>query len=78
MAGTGGMLPDLSEMPAIPPPPGQSSNFVNPPSQQQPMVGVSTVFMVITALAVGARLYHVSLVSRTRGYEDRKLSVQRE
>ncbi|KAI0509175.1 hypothetical protein F5B22DRAFT_658582 [Xylaria bambusicola] len=49
--------PDLSQVPATTPPAGVIPNFTNPPSQQVPMIVVSTVVLALTIVFVTIRIY---------------------
>ncbi|KAI0814213.1 hypothetical protein GGR55DRAFT_634411 [Xylaria sp. FL0064] len=49
--------PDLSQLPAAAPPPGVVPNFTDPPSQQVPMIAVSTVVLTLTTVFVTIRVY---------------------
>ena len=62
----------LATMPAAPPPPGQVTNFVDPPSRQAAIIGVSAMMMVLTLLFVSLRLYSTFRITRSRGLEDCK------
>lgn len=63
-------VPDLTNTPAGAPPPGQVTNFVNPPSQQGVIIAVSVVMMIFTLLAVSLRLFASFRVTRAPGAED--------
>ncbi|MCJ1295864.1 hypothetical protein MMC34_007428 [Xylographa carneopallida] len=60
----------LASMPAALPPPGQLTNFVDPPSQQGAMIAVCTVMLILTLLFVSLRLYSSFCVTRSQGAED--------
>lgn len=49
---------------------GQTSNFMNPPSQQISMVAVSTVMIILTLTFVSVRLYTSLRISRLLDIED--------
>ncbi|KAI1211921.1 uncharacterized protein F4807DRAFT_458126 [Annulohypoxylon truncatum] len=61
---------DYTQIPAVPPPAGQTSNFVDPPSQEATMIAVSTVMMALTLAFVSLRLYTSFRVTRKPGLED--------
>lgn len=61
---------DLANTPAGAPPEGQTSNFVDPPSQQTAMIAVSTAMMVLVLISVPIRLYTSFRINRTPGFED--------
>jgi len=62
----------LASTPAAAPPPGQFTNFVDPPSQQGAIIAVCTVMMIFTLLFVSLRLYSSFRVTRSAGVEDCK------
>lgn len=47
----------LEQLPGMPPPPGQVSNFVDPPSLLTAVVVVLTISSVLMVVAVGLRVY---------------------
>lgn len=49
---------------------GQTSNFMNSPSQQISMVAVSTVMIILTLTFVSIRLYTSLRISRLLGIKD--------
>ncbi|KAI0395441.1 hypothetical protein F5Y17DRAFT_198497 [Xylariaceae sp. FL0594] len=61
---------DLAHTPAGIPPPGQSTNFVDPPSRQGVMIAISTVAIALTTSFVLVRLYSSLRVTRSLGLED--------
>jgi hypothetical protein len=63
----------MANMPAGPPPEGQVSNFINPPSQQNTIIAVSTVLMFLTLAFVSLRLYSTFCITRSTGMEDCKI-----
>ncbi|KAJ8132163.1 hypothetical protein O1611_g1459 [Lasiodiplodia mahajangana] len=62
--------PDLSQVPAAPPPPGVMPNFSDPPSQQVPMIVVSTVILTLTVIFVAIRVYTGLRILRRFGIEE--------
>ena len=62
----------LAITPAAAPPPGEFTNFVNPPSQQGTIIAVCSVMMVFTLLFVCLRLYSNFRVTQSPGVEDCK------
>ena len=66
-----GAMPDLNFMPAEAPPLGQTSNLYNhPASRQGAIIGVCTVFLVLTAFFVSVRIYTNKFVTRCVRGED--------
>ncbi|CAJ2506591.1 Uu.00g077770.m01.CDS01 [Anthostomella pinea] len=61
---------DLANTPAASPPAGQTSNFLNPPSQQTIMIAVSTTMSFLTVVFVSLRLYTSLRITRLPGIED--------
>ncbi|KAI0897577.1 hypothetical protein F4806DRAFT_406754 [Annulohypoxylon nitens] len=61
---------DYTQIPATPPPPGQTSNFVNPPTQEATMIAVGVVMITITLAFVVLRLYTSFRVTQKPGLED--------
>ncbi|PSR97191.1 hypothetical protein BD289DRAFT_111731 [Coniella lustricola] len=62
--------PDLAHTPAAPPPAGQTSNFVDPPSQQAAMIGVSATMTLLTLVFLSVRFYTSLRITRRPGIED--------
>jgi hypothetical protein len=70
-----GSLPKsfLEQLPGIPPPPGEVTNFIDPPNLLTTMsvvIAVSSVFMVT---AVGLRVYSKISTRRAFSWEDCEL-----
>ncbi|KAF2964970.1 hypothetical protein GQX73_g8604 [Xylaria multiplex] len=61
---------DLANTPAGSPPPGEATNFVNPPSRQAVMIAISTVAIVWTTSFVSIRIYSTLRLTRSLGAED--------
>lgn len=60
----------LREYPALRPPPGVMSNFVNPPSYEQTLTVMEGVLVPLMLLAVLVRLYVRAKITRTWGWDD--------
>lgn len=60
----------VASVPAAPPPPGQFSNLIDPPSQQIAMATVSSIIVFVTLLFVSLRLYSNFFITKSRGPED--------
>lgn len=60
----------LSHIPALAPPPGETSNFVNPECQRVPLVVLNSVFVGLMIIFVSVRLYTKGFVTRSLGWED--------
>ncbi|KAI0409839.1 hypothetical protein F4802DRAFT_542267 [Xylaria palmicola] len=61
---------DLANTPAGSPPPGEVTNFVDPPSRQAVMIAISTVAIVWTASFVSIRVHSSLRLTRSLGVED--------
>lgn len=66
---------DLSQVATVQPPPGVKQNFINPKSNAGSAIAVTVVFTVITFIFVCMRLYTKFFVSRSKGWDDCKLSA---
>ena len=55
---------------AIPPPPGITPNFINPPSLQHVVLIANIILSVVSALFVALRLYTTGFIIRTVGVDD--------
>lgn len=53
--GPGGIPGEIWNLPALPPPPGQTSNFVNPDSRDTELIIMNAVFLSATIVAVAMR-----------------------
>lgn len=56
--------------PVLPPPPGVTSNFVDPVSHQHQLVGVNATFLVVAMLFFVMRMYTRAFVVRAVGWDD--------
>ncbi|KAL6238782.1 hypothetical protein BDW75DRAFT_236981 [Aspergillus navahoensis] len=56
--------------PAMPPPPGVESNFVDPPSRQTSVIVMASIFVPLMFLAVATRVYVRTRVIRNWGWDD--------
>jgi hypothetical protein len=56
----------LERLPGMQPPPGQVSNFVDPPSLLAAVVAVITISSILMMVAVGLRVY--SKLNSTRSF----------
>lgn len=66
-----GAMPDLNFIPAQAPPVGQTSNlYDHPASRQSAIIGVCTVFFVLTAFSVALRVYTNKFITRCVRGED--------
>lgn len=59
---------------AIPPPPGQISNFLNPPNHDAEIVEMHTVCVTLITLFVGMRVYIRAFVLRQFALDDGRLN----
>lgn len=60
----------LAETPALKPPPGVSSNLVNPSSLRPVFIAAVTLELFLTSLAVGARVVIKILIHKSMQLED--------
>jgi hypothetical protein len=66
---------NISNVPAFPPPPGITANFVNPPSTAWQLYAYSFPFTGAATLFVALRLYARACVLRFLGLDDRESSA---
>ena len=62
----------LEDIPALPPPPGVVSNFVNPPTLGPTLIAINAVFLPLTMIAVTIRIYVKGHIIRAIGWDDCK------
>jgi len=63
-------LDAVLEMPAMPPPDGEVSNFVNPPNQNGMAIAIMTICLVSVVLCLSIRAYaRVILLKRVQAQE---------
>ncbi|MCJ1454859.1 hypothetical protein MMC28_005212 [Mycoblastus sanguinarius] len=55
---------------SLPPPPGQTANFVDPPNHDAEMIALHTTCLILITLFVGMRLYCRAVVLRQFGWDD--------
>ncbi|KAH8654975.1 hypothetical protein BGZ60DRAFT_532605 [Tricladium varicosporioides] len=68
---TAGIPPEvLAQYPAMKPPLGVKSNFINPPSQQPALIILNAVFLALMVIVVAIRLYSKARILRTIGWDD--------
>ena len=60
----------LEQLPGMPPPPGQVSNFVDPPNLLTAVVVVITISSVLMMVAVGLRVYSKLNSARSFSLDD--------
>jgi hypothetical protein len=63
------------DTPASTPPPGQTSNFIEPPSQAPPIIILEGIFIPLMLLTVATRVYVRSRITKVWGFEDSKLII---
>jgi hypothetical protein len=66
---------DYSQLPALPPPPGVTANFVNPPSIAWQITAFSLPFSGAATIFVALRLYARAHILRFLGLDDREFSA---
>ncbi len=54
----------------LPPPPGVRPNFVDPPSYETAIIALESVFLTLTLVAVGVRIFVRSQVTKIWGWDD--------
>ena len=57
-------------IPAGRPPPGVTSNLVDPTTLEDVTIGIGVLMIILTAVVVSARLYTNFIISRSAGIED--------
>ena len=62
----------LSEIPALQPPPGVKSNFVDPPSYANALIAVNAVFLAFMLIALTIRIFTKSILLHSLGWDDCK------
>ncbi|BCS20856.1 uncharacterized protein APUU_21288S [Aspergillus puulaauensis] len=60
----------LDQQPAMPPPPGLETNFVDPPSRQPAIIAMSVVFVSLMLLVVSVRTYTRTRILKSWGWDD--------
>lgn len=66
------MQSSLEMMGAIPPPPGQKANLVDPPNQTANTIALHTICLALVTLCVAMRLYTRNFVNHQLGPDDCK------
>lgn len=61
---------DLSTIPLAAPPPGATSNFINPESLATTFMGIGVFMLVLTAIVVIVRLFSNYRATRGLGWDD--------
>lgn len=62
----------FDQQPAMPPPPGLETNFVDPPSRQPAIIAMSAVFVSLMLLVVSVRTYTRTRILKSWGWDDSK------
>ena len=60
----------LEGIPALSPPPGVISNFINPPTVAPSLIAINGVFLPLTIIAVTIRIYVKGRIIRALGWDD--------
>ena len=63
----------LAQIPAMQPPAGVTSNFIDPPSHNTAIIALNTVFLALMLPVVSIRLYVKAHILHTMGWDDGKL-----
>lgn len=58
------------DVPALPPPDGVHSNFVNPPSLNEVTFGIGILSLAIMTISVGVRTYTKAVILKEMQHED--------
>lgn len=66
---------DLSKIPALPPPIGVESNFVNAYSIGPKLTTLSVIFLVLMGLSVSIRFYTKKFIKHSWGLDDCEFSA---
>ena len=61
---------DLSKIPVMKPPPGMTSNFINPPSIGNTIIIVTVIFVTLMLGFVVVRIYTRGFLNRSFGLDD--------
>ena len=73
MAANSTVIPDLSKIPALAPPPGVVPDFINTPGSLKPAVyATAAVCITVTVLGISIRLYTKGRIMKSLGIEDCK------
>ena len=67
-------LSEIENIPILPPPPEQVSNFVNPVSRGPAIIGVCSTFIALMWPIFLLRIYSKIWVTRNFGWDDGKAS----
>jgi len=65
----------LKEIPALQPPPGVESNFLNPERRTKEIQSVATFLLCLTTLMFANRIYMKSFIIRKASWDDCKCAV---
>jgi hypothetical protein len=60
----------LKTMPALPPPPGVTANFADPPSTVPATIGVGTAFLALALFCFSIRIYTNFFVTKKWNWDD--------
>lgn len=60
----------LATTPVIPPPPGQTSNFVNPESRAPGITAALVIILALMTIVLTARLYGKMRIVKKIGFDD--------
>ena len=69
--------PGFENYPALAPPPGTKSNFINPNTLRRPLVVLNIVFLSLMFIIVIIRLYARGVILHSLGIDDGKC-IQRK
>lgn len=69
-------MAELSRTPALPPPDGVLSNFIDPPSRANSYIIVNSIALALMILCVSLRLYAKIWIIRSPGWDDGKYNPQ--
>ena len=60
---------------ALPPPPGDSANFVDPPTRTKSTIALHTVYLTVVTFCVVLRIYTRRFISHSLGWDDCETSL---
>lgn len=60
----------LYNFPAMPPPVGMKSNFIDPPTLGPRLAALNAIFLTLMLIVVSGRIYARAIVTHSVGYDD--------
>jgi len=65
----------IQNIPVLNPPPGTTSNFVNPKTVAPGLIAINAVFVPLMLISVAIRVYVKGFIVRAIGWDDCKLAA---